>query len=40
MKIVINSINNQYQETICFEKLDNIDESFKKFSSLKVPLEA
>ena len=40
MKIVINSINNQYQETICFEKLDNIDETFKKFSSLKVPLEA
>ncbi len=40
MKIVISSINNQYLETIYFEELENINETLKKFSSLKVPLEA
>ena len=37
MKIVI---NNKYIETISFENLDNIHETFKKFSSKKEPLEA
>ena len=37
MKIVI---NNKYLETISFENLDNIHETFKKFSSIKEPLEA
>ena len=40
MKIVINSINNEYLETISFKNHDNIDETFKKFSSIKEPLEA
>ena len=39
MKIVISSINH-YIETIYFEKLENINETLKKFSSFKVPLEA
>ena len=40
MKIVINSINNKYFETISFENTNNIHEIFKKFSSIKEPLEA
>ena len=41
MKIVINnSSNKKYIKTISFENLDNIDETFKKFSSIKGPLEA
>ena len=40
MKIVINSIDNKYSETTTFEDLDNINDKFKKFSSMKVPLEA
>ena len=40
MKIVINSINNEYQENISLENLDNIDETLKKFSSIKEPLTA
>ena len=40
MKIVISSDNNQYLETIHFENLDNINETLKKFSAFKVPLEA
>ena len=39
MKIVINSIDNMYIETTSFEHLDDIDQSFKKFSSIKEPLE-
>ena len=39
MKIVINSIDNMYVETTSFEHLDDIDQSFKKFSSIKGPLE-
>ena len=39
MKIVINSIDNMYIETTSFEHLDDIDQSFKKFSSIKGPLE-
>ena len=37
MKIVI---NNKYLETISFENLDNIHETFKRLSSIKEPLEA
>ena len=40
MKIFIGSINNQYLESIYLEKLDNFNETFKKFSSFKIPLEA
>ena len=40
MKIVINKINNEYLETIDSENLEYIFKTFKKFSSLKVPLEA
>ena len=40
MKIVINKTNNKYLETISFENLDNINETLKKFSSIKGPLEA
>jgi septum site-determining protein MinC len=40
MKIVINNPNRKYLETISFENLDNIDETFKKFSSIKGNLEA
>ena len=40
MKIVINSINNIYVETTSFENLDDIEEIFKKFSSIREPLEA
>jgi len=40
MKIVIDSVNNKYQEHICIEKLDNIDQYFKKFSFIKGPVEA
>ncbi len=40
MRIVINSIDNKYLETISFKNLDNKYEIFKQFSSMKVPLEA
>jgi len=40
MKIVINNLNSKYQETISFENLDNLHETFKKYSSMKGPLEA
>ena len=40
MEIVINSIDNKYREILSFENLDNFHESFKKFSSIKGPLEA
>ena len=40
MKIVINNIKSKYEETIFFENLDNIDETLKKFSSMKGFLEA
>jgi len=33
-------INNKYLETIFFGNLDNIHETFKKFSSMKGPFEA
>ena len=40
MKIVLNNLNSQYQENIFFENLDNIDATFKNFSSIKGTLEA
>ena len=40
MKIVINSIDNEYFETISLENLNNIYGIFKKFPSIKGPLEA
>ena len=40
MKIFINTLNIKYQETICFENLENIDETFKTIASMKGPLEA
>ena len=40
MHIVINKLNGKYLETISLENLGNIDEIFKKFSSIKEPLEA
>jgi len=40
MKIVINSINNEYLENISFENLENNDKTLKKLSSVKEPLEA
>ena len=40
MKIVIKKIDNGNLETLSFESLDNFDETFEKFSSIKGPLEA
>ena len=40
MRIIINSVDNKYLETISFKNLDNTYEIFKQFSSMKVPLEA
>ena len=38
--IVINNSNREHLETISFENLDNIHETFKKFSSIKGAFEA
>ena len=40
MQIVINNTYNQKIDTITFENLDNIEETFKRFSSFKGSLEA
>ena len=40
MKILLNNLNSEYLETISIENLDNADETFKKFSSMKGPIEA
>ena len=40
MQIVLNNPNSKYLEVISLENLDIIDETFKKFSSLKRPLKA
>ena len=40
MKIVLNIFNSKYLETISLENFDNIQTSFKKFSSMKDPMEA
>ena len=40
MEIVIKDLKNEYIETISFGNLDNSYETFKKFSSIKGPLQA
>jgi len=40
MKLVINSISNENVEAIVFENQENFNEIYKKFSSIKEPLEA
>ena len=40
MKIVISKLNNKYLETISFENLDNVNETFKKFFNMEGPFEA
>ena len=40
MNIVINKLNSRYQESIFVGNLDNIHETFKKFTSVEGPLEA
>ena len=40
MKIVLNTLDKNFLETISLENLDNIDETLKKISSIKEPLEA
>jgi len=39
MKILINDLNSQNLETISSENLKNLEETLKKFSSMKEPLE-
>ena len=39
MKIIVNSTNKGYLETLSFESLDNLHETLKKFSSIKEPLK-
>ena len=39
MKILINDLNGQNLETISSENLKNLEETLKKFSSMKEPLE-
>ena len=40
MEIIINGLDSEYIETLSFENLDNLHETFKKFSSIKGPLRA
>ncbi len=40
MRIVLKNFNGKYLETISFENLEKIHESFKKFSTIKGPLNA
>ena len=40
MKIVLNNTKSNYFEIFSLEDLDNIHETFKRFSSIKEPLEA
>ena len=40
MKIVINNNNNEYTDIINLRNLDNIDETLKKFSSIKGTIKA
>ena len=40
MEIVLNNPKSEYLEIISLKNLDNFQETFKKFSSLKEPLEA
>ena len=40
MEIVINGTENEYVKTFSFDSLDNFEETFKKISSIKGPIEA
>jgi len=40
MEIVLKNTNSKYLEIFSLLDLDNIDETFKRFSSIKEPLEA
>ena len=40
MEIVLNDLDNRYLETISLKNLDNINETFKKISSIKGPFKA
>ena len=40
MEIIINGLDSEYIETLSFENLDNLHETFKKFSLIKGPLRA
>ena len=40
MKIVINSFENQYLETISHENIDNIHQTCNKFALMKEPFKA
>ena len=40
MEIVLNNTKSEYFKIFSLEDLDNIHETFKKFSSMKGPLEA
>ena len=40
MEIVLKNTRNKYLEVFSLLDLDNIHETFKKFSSIKEPLEA
>ena len=40
MKIVLINTKSKYLEIFSLSDLDNIDETFKSFSSIKEPLEA
>ena len=40
IKIIINNLYGEYLETISIKDMDNIDETLRKISSIKEPLEA
>ena len=40
MKIIFKSFNNNYLETISFQNLENLQENFKKTTSINAPIEA
>ena len=40
MEIVLNNTQNKYLEIFSFSNLDNLHETFNRFSSIKEPLEA
>ena len=40
MEIIINGLDSEYIETLSFENLDNLHETFEKFSLIKGPLRA
>ena len=40
MEIILKNINSKYLEIFSLSNLDDIHETFKRFSSIKEPLEA